>query len=387
MPPDADRLAQLVLPSLASAADSRGGALRTLVLTDDEETAVAVARIASREIGGGLAPIVALTGAARAKRLLQSTIPAAAVMPASVAGALLAQSALPVGNLRQVIVAMASPAERAGFETTLAAVLTEIPKTASRTLVSARETPEVESIVERHFFKARRVRDAGGVVPPYATGRIQILPATPGTRWDTVRRLIDQIDPPAAAILATNAATFAEAQHELSTLGYGAEGPVVVTRDAPEAGTHMIVLVGSPDAASLQRAAAATPAHLVVVCAPSEIANVRAIAGPMRVQAITLDGAAARATSREVATRARLREILSSGEFARELAAITPLLDEYDGSEVAAAALVMAAEATRQPPAAPPTPTAPPAPPKPRREVKGDPRREVKGDPRRGPRR
>jgi hypothetical protein len=363
MPPDAARLAQLVLPALASTTESKSAGLRALVLTEDEETAVGVARHAAREIGGGLAPIVALTSPARAKRVLQSAIPGAAVMPTRVAAALIAQSALPLGELRQIIVTMPTHAEAAGFGEVLGGIMSEIPKNATRLLVAARETPDVEMIVERHFFKARHVRDAGESVPSHARGRIQILPATSGTRWDALRRLIDQLDPPAAAVMAVDAATFSEGQHELATLGYSAEGPVVVTRDTPEPGTHLVVLMGAPDAATLQRAAGADPAYLVVMCAPSEVVNVRSIAGPMTIQPITLDGPRSKAATREATTRARLREILASGEFARELAAITPLFDDFDASEVAAAALVLASEATRQPPAAAPVPTVPSGPP------------------------
>lgn len=363
MPPDAARLAQLVLPSLASSSETKSAGLRILVLTEDEDTAVGVARHAAREIGGGLAPIVALTASARAKRVLQALPPGAVVMPTRVAAALIAQSALPLGDVRQIVVTMPSHADAAAFGEALGGIMSEIPKTATRILVTARETPDVETIVERHFFKARQIRDANGAVPSHAKGRIQVLAATSGTRWDALRRLIDQLDPPAAAVLAVDAATFSEAQHELAALGYSAEGPVVVTRDAPDAGTHLVVLMGAPDATMLQRAAAAEPAYLVVICAPSDVANVRAIAGPMTIQPITLDGPRSRATTREATTRARLREVLASGEFARELAAITPLFDEYDASEVAAAALVIAAEATRQPPAVAAVPTVPSGPP------------------------
>ena len=73
------------------------------------------------------------------------------------------------------------------------------------------------------------------------------------------------------------------------------------------------------------------------------------MAGAVPIRVVALDGPQARAASREATTRARLREILASGEFGRELATLAPLLDEFDGSEVAAAALVMAAEASRKP--------------------------------------
>jgi hypothetical protein len=348
-PPDAVRLARLVLPTLAAASGANQPGLRTLILTDDDDTAVAVARFAAREVGGGIVPIVALTSGARARRVLGAQVPMAAAIPVPVAAALLRQSALPLGDVHHEILAMPATTASASTREAIDAVMSELPKSASRTLVAARETPEVEALVDRHFFKARRIREEIAQALVTFKGSLQVVAASPGTRWDILRRLLDQIDPPAAVVLTPDAAAHAEAERELAALGYTAGGPVIASRDAVEQGTSMVLLLGVPDAVTLAVAAAAAPPHLVVLCAPTEIAEIRAIAGAIPVRVVALDGPQARATSREATTRARLREILASGEFGRELATLAPLLDEFDGSEVAAAALVMAAEAARKP--------------------------------------
>lgn len=376
VPPDAARLARLVLPTLTAAAGAAASGLRTLVLTDDDDTAVEVARCASREVGGGMAPIVALTAGARARRVLAAQLPGAVAIPVTVAAALLGKSALPCANVRHVLLAMPAVPSDPAVQEAINAVMAELPKNASRTLVAARETPDVEALVERHFFKARRVREEAMPALTAYKGQIQVVATAPGSRWDTLRRLLDEIDPPAAVILTPDASAHADAQRELAALGYSAAGPVLASRGDVAHGTSMVVLTGVPDAAMLRTAAAAAPVHLIVLCAPREIREVRAIAGPIPVRVVALDAALARAASREAATRGRLREILVSGEFGRELGTLAPLLDEFDGSEVAAAALVMAAEAARAS-AQRATASAPPPPPATPREPRREPGRET----------
>ena len=203
---------------------------------------------------------------------------------------------------------------------------------------------------------------------------------------EILRRLLDQVDPPATVVLTADAAAHADAERELAALGYAPDGPAIASRGAVEAGTSMVVLMGVPDAELLEAAAAAAPPHLVVLCAPVELAELRAMAGPVPIRVVALDGPQARAASREVTTRARLREILASGEFGRELATLAPLFDEFDGSEVAAAALVMAAEASRKPTPiiAAATPQTP-APREPKHEARPERSAPRSGDARRGP--
>ena len=54
---------------------------------------------------------------------------------------------------------------------------------------------------------------------------------------------------------------------------------------------------------------------------------------------MTLAESGVRARDRDTRMRAELRALLAQGQFGRELLALEPLLDEFDGIEIAAAAL------------------------------------------------
>ena len=59
-----------------------------------------------------------------------------------------------------------------------------------------------------------------------------------------------------------------------------------------------------------------------------------------------MSDAGARARDRDARLRGELRAMLGRGQFGRDLLALEPLLDEFDGIEIAAAA-VQLLEATR----------------------------------------
>src|SRR5205814_894775 len=63
------------------------------------------------------------------------------------------------------------------------------------------------------------------------------------------------------------------------------------------------------------------------------------LAGEGAVTPFTLSEAGLRARSREEIVRGELRDTLASGAFARELLTLEPLLESYDGIEIAAATL------------------------------------------------
>ncbi|HYV98544.1 MAG TPA: hypothetical protein VE967_13900, partial [Gemmatimonadaceae bacterium] len=315
--PDAAQLARIAAPFL-----SGSGELRTLVLTADDESAVQVVHILVNNVSGTLA-IVALTGAARAKRVLGTGVPPAAAMSLPTAAALIAQSALPLGEVRQLIVAMPrDPSSLAALDT----VMAELPKGASRVLVAARETPEVEALVERHFFKTRRIREDRARVPESFYGEISVVGTAPAALWTTLRSLLEENDPPSCVVVAENEQSLADARRTLSALGYREDSHIVAAAAPPPEAVSLVVFAGLPSAAHVASAIAAAPASIVFLCAPREIESVRALVAPLVVRSRMLDGVRARAASREAATRGKLREILASGEFVAELSVIAPLL-------------------------------------------------------------
>jgi len=81
------------------------------------------------------------------------------------------------------------------------------------------------------------------------------------------------------------------------------------------------------------------PRRVVALAQPRLLASLRVLAGGATVTPFTLSDAGLRARSREEIVRGELRETLASGAFARELLTLEPLLESYDGIEIAAATL------------------------------------------------
>jgi hypothetical protein len=335
------------------------------VLTSDAETAAATANAAGAD-DAGRPWLVALTGAPRSARILAASRPEAAAMPFDVAAALLRRSALSLAAVRQAIIAMPDAPNDPLIRDALDAAMAELPRDAVRTLVAAAESPDVEALVSRHFFKARRTRESSEILDAREGLAIRTVTTSAGARWDSLRRLLDELDP-ASAVVVSNAQDLAQATRTLATMGYADSTQFrAVTGLVPD-NAALVVFAGMPAAAVLRSALDASHVHVVVLCAPREIASLRALANNVPVVPWPLDGPRAQATAREAATRARLREILASGAYSSELLSLTPLLDEFDASELAAAALVLASEFERRSPAA----AVPPPAPLPRREPAG----------------
>ena len=77
----------------------------------------------------------------------------------------------------------------------------------------------------------------------------------------------------------------------------------------------------------------------MALASPQHLPALRALTAGGRVHPLTLSGPAGRARSREERLRGELRAVLADGIPARELLALEPMLGEYDGVEIAAAAL------------------------------------------------
>jgi hypothetical protein len=202
-PPEPTRLARIALPSLQGG-DPAAGAVRTLILTSDADTAVGVASCIAQEAGHGPSLLAALTTAARAERVLTHGRPLGIAIPATAAAALLTRAALPLGDVSMVVIQMPIEGDTATLEA-LDTVLAEIPKGARRVLVAPSDTPHVEALAERHLFKARRVRE--DTLDGVATSvTIRALTTGRAARWETLRRLMDELDPASTVVVAADAA-------------------------------------------------------------------------------------------------------------------------------------------------------------------------------------
>jgi ATP-dependent RNA helicase DeaD len=89
----------------------------------------------------------------------------------------------------------------------------------------------------------------------------------------------------------------------------------------------------------MQVLAGSTGRRIYAVVQPSQLRSLRALIGGGALTPIALIDAAERARGRDDAMRASLRDVLTSGDVRREILALEPLLAEFDGIEIAAAAL------------------------------------------------
>ncbi|HET7621714.1 MAG TPA: DEAD/DEAH box helicase [Gemmatimonadaceae bacterium] len=336
---DAAAVSEFIGPALARVERDVPG-IQLLVLTPDAEVAIAVAAVASRASEDERVPVLPVTTARRAARLLSSGTPGA------IAGApdqildLIQSSRIKLDTVTTLVVAWADAIVEAGFTEALEAIVSEIPREASRTIVTSHTTPEVEALVERY---ARRPRRSGANELDWLENApidARYMIVAPQTRPAALRRLLDDVDPPRAAVYVNTDETAQKAESLIRSLGYaGADSPLVLTRGDAVPGASLVVLFELPPNPGVLRDLAEGEPMIVALITPRQQATLRALCGTGQLTPYTLTGAAAGARSREEKLRDELRRTLEGGVPTRELLAIEPLLVEYDGAEVAGAAL------------------------------------------------
>ncbi len=336
---DVAAIPAFIAPALARVeADSPG--IQLLVLTPDADVAIAVAAAAGRAPEDARVPILPVTTARRAARLLASGSPAALSGAPDQILQLIQSSRIKLDSVTTLVIAWADAIVEAGLTEALEAVATEIPRDAARTIVTSRSTSEVEELVERY---ARRPRRIGATeLEQIESGPIdaRYVIVAPQSRPAALRRLLDDVDPPRAAVFVRSDDTAALAASLIASLGYeGESSPVVLTRGEVVPGASLVVLFELPPDPGALHELAAEGATVIALITPRQQATLRALCGTGMLTPYTLTGPAASARSREEKLRDELRRTLEGGVPTRELLAIEPLLVEYDGAEVAGAAL------------------------------------------------
>jgi hypothetical protein len=339
LPQSMDSVPRFLLGPLERVDPTAGGA-QLVVVTEDPESAVAVAEAVLKMTGSGGIELFPVTSPRRAARLMQGRpVLAIAGAPADLAE-LIRGSHLKLQDVRTLVVAWADnlldgdPEANAALEL----VMTELPKDAARVVVTAHADARVDGFVERYLRRARRIDESEareGAEPV----SIQYVTATATSRLLALRRLLDDIDPPSASIVVGNGEDQASASKLLRTLGYSDEGAVSVTLGDIAPHTHAVIFYGLPaNRQRLAAAAAANPVATIAIVPPRDVPQLRRIAGG-EVKPLTLSGAARTARDRERSLRRELTGVLESGVPAREILALEPLLDAHDGIEIAAAVL------------------------------------------------
>jgi ATP-dependent RNA helicase DeaD len=351
LPPDWARAETFIGPALErlAAADAPGPQL--LVIAADADAAMALAA-AARTLGAARGiTVLAATSAPRAARALRAR--SAAVVagdPATLLG-LLRSSALKLDNVQQVVIAWLDDALESA-EAALEVLLAEVPKDAARVIVAREITPTIEALIERYARRARRELPAA--VDGLAAVPAQYLAVHDAVRPLALRRLLDELDPASAFVFVRDSQRADDVRAALSTMGYAPDGPVRLG-DVLPVDMEVLVLYELPTTRAQFHAALGghSARQVVALVAPRQVAALREIAGGI-VNPFVLPEAVQRSRGAEEQMRAALRDVLDAGGFARELLALEPLLAEYDGIEVAAAALrLLEAERLRAVTAAP----------------------------------
>lgn len=325
-------------------------ATQLLVVVASAEAAVAVTQAIVAERGGSQPKVVAATGASRVGRVLRAGAAQVVVGAPEQLLALLRMSALKLDGIRALAVAWVEDIAMAGRSEDLEAVLADVPKSAARTVITAKLDAAVEDFVERHARRAIVARPPQAPTAPsprvdttppsIATVPVSYVLGPASARALTLRTVLDEINAPSAVVYVRGGAGEREAGDVLRALGYnGDQASIRLTRGGPTEHASTVVLYDLPRAAvEWQAAVRGQPARIVALLPPRLLDHLRDLAGvepaPLSFTA-PLDAARAR----EAQLRAELRRELAAGPPGRELLTLEPLLTEFDGVALAAAAL------------------------------------------------
>jgi ATP-dependent RNA helicase DeaD len=332
-----------------------GGGPQLLVITNDGEAAAAFASkltLASKQE----LRVLAATDARRAARIQRATSAHVVLGPPHVLVELMRAAVLKLDSTRAVVLAWVEELDAKSIES-LEAVMAEVPKDAARTVIASAATPAAEQLVERYARRARRMQTVGA--DPQAPVSLSFVTVIESGRLAMLRRILDATDPESATIVVRAPESRNAVLALLRSLGYGDESQIRVA-DAADAQSQLVIMYDLPssddDVRRLVRSAA--PARVIAFVAPRQLSAFRRLAGGA-ISPFALPAAAERARERDERLRDELRATLQSGQYSRELIALEPLFGEFDGAEIAAAALrLLEAERTRP---QVPVPEAPPA--------------------------
>ncbi len=336
LPHDAAAVSQLIESALERL-DPANAETQLLVLTPDSETAVIIAEAATRDRTGTPPRVLPVTAWRRAVRL-QKTRPASVIAgtPSDILE-LIRASAIKLDSVNTLVLAWADAMSDAAGEP-LEAVMAEVPKDAARIIVASHLTASVEALAERYARRARRSTGASDVEEIAID--LRYVAIAPQGRASAFRRLLDDTDPERAAVFARSDDAAREIEETLRSIGISDDAPsIVITRGEAVENVSLTVLYESPLSADVLQTLASAGSAVIALATARQIPALRVLAGGGRVTPFVLSGPGARARSRDERVRDELRAALAHGVNARELIALEPLLSEFDGVEIAAAAL------------------------------------------------
>lgn len=330
--------------------DPAAGGTQLVVITPDAESALAISEAVLAMTGLGGIEVLPVTTAGRAKRLLAMRPILAIAGPALEIKSLVESASLKLDSVGTVVLAWVDETIKQGGDqvASMEAVMSEIPKDAVRVLVARTTSPEVEQVIERYMRRARREAVADS---PAAAADLELRSVTvsAASRPSALRRLLDELDPPSAVVVARGGPSEFEARSALRRLGYCSEAdPVRLSTGEIPANAHTVILYDAPvSAAEVARAATATPVQAFALVQPRELDFLRSLSG-LNLLPYASSETVAKARATDVVILDELKGILEDGIISREIIALEPLLEEYDAIEIAAASLRLLERARAQ---------------------------------------
>jgi ATP-dependent RNA helicase DeaD len=319
--------------------DPAAGVTQLVVVTADAETSVALAEAVLRMTGPAGIELIPVTSARRASRLMAGRPVLAVAGSPSDLRDLVRGSHLKLDGVTSVVLAWADEILSGDAEDieALEAVMSELPKEAARIVVTSKSEGRVNAFAERYLRRAHRdlpVEETDTTPVP-----VHYVTVTATNRTTALRRLLDDLDPPSAAIVVSSDRAEAEAQETIKLLGYSNESSTVhVTRGEVAPSTYAVIFYQPPATrAELSAASAASPVTILSLAEAREVDELKRISGDAKPVALKAPANAAR--EKEVSMRRELAHALDAGIATREVLALEPLLEHYDGIEIAAAAL------------------------------------------------
>jgi ATP-dependent RNA helicase DeaD len=341
-PADARTMAAAMRPGVERSREvTESGAPACLVITPTVEQALSAAEQARVLLADDTSRVVPVSQVARARRVLGSGAVSVVTGTAADLLQLRKDSGMRIDGLRAVVIIGLDDILAEGDAEALQALLGDIPSEAMRVVTLDVESAQTDTFIEAQLFRARRM-----LPPPVGDGPLAVKPAFVITsvagRADALRMVLDALDPPSVVIVTGSDASEQAAQHALVRLGLVVDGLLVqVVRQPTSQHVALVVLWDAPvSSEALTEALATKPVDVVALLSPEELPSFRRFTlgeastwvAPTRRMAIN---------SRIQRVRTALREALQhgGGASASELALLTPLLDEHDAVEIAAAAL------------------------------------------------
>lgn len=320
--------------------DAAAGGTQVLVITADPETALGLAEAVARMTGPGGIELLPVTSARRAGRLMAGRpVLAAAGSPRDIRD-LVRGTHLKLDSVNAVVLAWADDI-LAGDEDdveALEAVMSELPKDCARIVVTSRAEGRVNAFAERYLRRAHR--DVPAEEGEAISVPLQYVTVSAASRGTALRQLLDDMDPPSAAIVVADDESGQAVSKTLRLLGYAAESaPVRVSRGEVEPSTYAVIFFDLPASrAALATAASASPVSIVALVEPRDVPSLRRLTrGAVKPFVMAAPGNSAR--ERDSSMRRELSAMLDTGVATRELLALEPLLERHDGIQIAAAAL------------------------------------------------